>query len=218
MFGLYAGYFWGPMPIMIWIAILVELVKASIESDQAEGWSDFAVLVILQAVNGIVGYVEEKNAGDAIQALKDRLAQQCRVLRDGRWLNDYPARELVPGDVIQLDIGKVVPADCIITGNDSLGVDQAALTGESLPVTKYPNDKLFMGSTIKEGKATCVVVGTGSHTFFGSAASLMNIKDTRGRFQKILFKITLTLLTLSVILVLAIFVSCAMYWSVQTVT
>ena len=80
----FMGYFWGPMPIMIWLAIIVELVKACIQPSEGEGWADFAVLVVLQAVNGTVGYIEERNAGNAIQALKDRLAQKCRVCRNGR--------------------------------------------------------------------------------------------------------------------------------------
>lgn len=78
----FLSYFWGPMPIMIWLAILIELIKASIKGD---GWPDFGVLVFLQIVNGCVGYVEERNAGNAIAALKQKLAPQCVVKRDGRF-------------------------------------------------------------------------------------------------------------------------------------
>ena len=104
-------------------------------------------------------------------------------------------------------MGKVVPADSILLQGDPIEVDQAALTGESLPVTKHPEGKVYMGSTIKKGKLNAIVTGTGANTFFGKAASMMNINDTQGRFQKILFKITLVLLAVSICLVVIIFVS-----------
>lgn len=77
----FLSYFWGPMPIMIWMAVIIELIKAIVKGD---GWPDFGVLMVLQIVNGTVGYIEEKNAGNAIAALKEKLAPQCVVKRDGR--------------------------------------------------------------------------------------------------------------------------------------
>jgi H+-transporting ATPase len=203
-------YFWGPMPVMIWIAIITELIKASITGD---GWEDFAVLIVLQIVNGSVGYIEEKNAGNAIAALKEKLAPECVVIRTigGRVVREkLKSRELVPGDVTELKLGDVVPADCMLCGDpaneeDQLQVDQSALTGESLPVIMYARDKLKMSSMIKQGEMKAVVVATGKNTFYGKAADLMKIDDTSGRFQKILFRITLGLLFLSLALCAIIF-------------
>ena len=79
----FLSYFWAPMPIMIWCAALVELIKAS---STGEGWPDFVVLLILQFANGMVGYVEETNAGNAIAALKQRLAPECHVCRNGEYV------------------------------------------------------------------------------------------------------------------------------------
>jgi hypothetical protein len=164
------------MPIMIWVAIIVELVKASFTN---EGWEDFAVLLFLQFANATVGFIEESNAGDAIAALKAKLAPQCHVCRDGRWVS-MPSRELVPGDLIELKIGDIVPADAEWSSGDVLEVDQAALTGESLPVL-VPRDRhgsssgaagedhsavapgaLWCGAVIKSGECHAIVTRTGS--------------------------------------------------------
>ncbi len=85
----FLSYFWAPMPIMIWCAALVELIKAS---STGEGWPDFVVLLILQFANGMVGYVEETNAGNAIAALKERLAPECHVCRSGKYVVSQASR------------------------------------------------------------------------------------------------------------------------------
>lgn len=208
----FLSYFWGPMPIMIWAAIAVEVIKGSITGD---GWPDVVVLFILQLVNGLVGYVEELNAGNAIAALKERLAPECVVIRQderGRMVKaKIKSRELVPGDLVDLKLGDVVPADCIMVSDpsdpdQSLQVDQSALTGESLPVEMFGGMKIKMSSMIKQGEMPAVVVATGKNTFYGKAAELMKIEDEVGRFQKVLFQVTLVLLFLSLALCTVIFV------------
>jgi len=152
-----------------------------------------------------VGYIEERNAGDAIAALKQQLAPQCHVCRDGRWQN-IPGRELVPGDLIEIKLGDVLPADALLMPGMSIDADESALTGESLPVTHHPGERLMMGSAVKRGESKCVVVGTGKNTAFGTAAKLMAGVTHQGRFQRILFYITLVLLILCIIISLAILV------------
>lgn len=205
MFLKFLSYFWGPMPIMIWLAIIIELIKGASTGD---GWEDFGVLMVLQLVNGVVGFVEEKNAGNAIAALKEQLAPKCFVKRAGSW-QKIPARELVPGDLIQVKLGDIVPADAVLlgAGKESLDVDQAALTGESLPVTIYHHEKVKMSSTVKRGELDAVVCATGPNTFLGRAAGMMAGVETTSRFQKILFKITLGLLAVSLVLCAIIFVA-----------
>ena len=198
----FLSYFWGPMPVMIWIAAGVELAKASAGYG---GWEDFTVLMMLQFANATVGYIEERNAGDAIAALKAQLAPQCHVCRDGKW-ETVPARELVPGDLIEIKLGDVVPADATLLPGMQMQVDQSALTGESLPVNIHPGDKLKMGSAIKRGESKAVVVATGLNTFFGKAAGLIASVESHGRFQKILFNITLILLVLCLVIAAIIFV------------
>jgi len=197
----FLSYFWGPMPVMIWIAIIIELVKAILIG---EGWEDFGVLMVLQIANATVGFIEENNAGNAIAALKSALKPRCYVCRNGEWRAD-DASTLVPGDLIKLKLGDVIPADCILVHNHPLEVDQAALTGESLPVTIHPWGHLKMGSAVKRGEGDAIVVATGSRTFLGTAAALMASVESAGHLQAILLRITLVLLVLSVALCSVIF-------------
>ena len=193
----FLGYFWGPMPIMIWIASLIELIN--------ESWPDLGVLLLLQLINGLVGFVEEKNAGNAIAALKASLTPKCTVKREGRWKN-MDAGLLVPGDVINLKLGDIMPADCKLLEGAPLSVDQAALTGESLPVTLYPGDFGKMGATVKRGELEAHVTATGKNTFFGKAAAMVNSVENVSRFQKVLFKISMCLLSLAIVIVTTIMI------------
>ena len=184
------------MPTMIWVAIIIELVKAIIIS---EGWEDFAVLMILQFANATIGFLEEFNAGNAIAALKSALKPMCYVCRDGVY-KSCPAYVLVPGDLIKLKLGDVLPADGILLEKNPVEVDQAALTGESLPVTVHQWGHLKMGSALKRGEGEAIVTATGSKTFLGTAAKLIDSVQGQGHLQAVLLKITAGLLGVSVIL------------------
>ncbi len=118
-------YFWGPIPGMI--------EAAAVLSAAVRHWPEFGIIVVLLLANAVVGFWEEFQAGNALEALRSRLAPRARVRRDGVW-TVVPARELVPGDVVRLRLGDIAPADAIVRGDDVLEVDQSALTGESLPV------------------------------------------------------------------------------------
>lgn len=122
----FLSYFWGPIPWMIEIAIVLSGVVGH--------WPDFFIILALLVANALVGYLEERQAGNAIDALKAKLAINARVRRDGEWVTPA-ARELVPGDVIRLRLGDIVPADARLLEGDEIEVDQSALTGESLPGT-----------------------------------------------------------------------------------
>ena len=195
---IFLSFFWGPMPIMIWAATAV----VAVEGD----WEDFGVLLTLQVVNGTVGFFEEKSAGDAIAALKDSLAPRASVKRSGAF-RSVDASTLVPGDLLNVKLGDIVPADCKLLGGKALEVDQAALTGESLPVTRGPGDTVFMGSVIRRGEIEAVVCFTGGRTFFGRAAEMVNraAGDQQGRFAKVMFQNTIVLFTLSVTLCTVIY-------------
>ncbi len=108
---------------------------AVILSAVARHWPDFGIILVLLLANGLVGFWEEREAGSAIEALKAKLAVKARVKRDGKWVNPA-ARELVPGDVIRLRLGDIVPADARLLDGDPVEVDQSALTGESLPASR----------------------------------------------------------------------------------
>jgi H+-transporting ATPase len=124
---------------------------------------DFFIILLLLLSNAVVGFWEEHSAGNAIAALKAKLATKTRVKRDGVWASP-PARELVPGDVIQLRLGDIVPADARLLDGDPMSVDQSALTGESMPATRKPGDAVFSGSVVRRGQSSAQVYATDKST------------------------------------------------------
>ncbi|KAK1323213.1 Plasma membrane ATPase [Acorus calamus] len=152
---------------------------------EAPDWQDFVGIVVLLVINSTISFIEENNAGNAAAALMAGLAPKTKVLRDQRW-SEQDAAILVPGDIISIKLGDIVPADARLLEGDPLKIDQSALTGESLPVTKNPGDEVFSGSTCKQGEIEAVVIATGVHTFFGKAAHLVDSTNQVGHFQKVL--------------------------------
>jgi H+-transporting ATPase len=192
----FLAHFWGPIPWMIEIAaVLSALVK---------DWSDLAIILVLLTVNALVGFWEEFQAGNAIAALKAQLALKARAKRDRVW-TPIPARELVPGDVIRLRIGDIVPADARLLDGAPIEVDQSALTGESLPVTKSANDVVYSGSVIKRGEIEALVYATGAHTYFGKTARLVESTHHTSHFQQAVLKIGDYLIVLAIGLIALIF-------------
>ena len=197
----FLSYFWGPIPWMIEVAVIL--------SGVVRHWPDFFIILVLLFTNALVGFWEERQAGNAIAALKAKLAIKCRVRRDGKWVNP-PARELVPGDVIRLRMGDIVPADARLLDGDELSVDQSALTGESLPVTCKPGDAVFSGSIVRRGEIGALVYATGENTYFGKTAQLVQEAHTVSHFQKAVLKIGNYLIVLAVVLV-AVIITVALF-------
>ncbi len=188
-------YFWGPIPWMIEAAVILSAV--------ARHWPDFGIILLLLVANAVVGFWEEHQAGNAIEALKANLAIKARVKRDGKWINPA-ARELVPGDVIRLRLGDIVPADARLLDGDPVEVDQSALTGESLPAERKSGDAVFSGSIIRQGEIGALVYATGGKTYFGKTASLVQEAHTISHFQRAVLKIGNYLIILAVALVAVI--------------
>ena len=185
-------YFWGPIPWMIEIAVIL--------SAAVRHWEDFGIILFLLICNAVVGFWEEHQAGNAIDALKARLAIKARVKRDGKWVNPA-ARELVPGDVIRLRLGDIVPADARLLEGDEVSVDQSALTGESLPATRKPGEAVFSGSIMRRGEIGALVYATGTNTYFGKTAQLVGEAHTVSHFQQAVLKIGRYLIVLALALV-----------------
>jgi H+-transporting ATPase len=194
----FLSYFWGPIPWMIEVAVIL--------SGAVQHWADFFIILVLLVANGVVGYSEEHQAGNAIDALKAKLATTARVRRDGEWVTP-PARELVPGDVIRLRLGDIVPADARLLDGDEVEVDQSALTGESLPAIRKPGEAVFSGSILRRGEIGALVYATGAHTYFGKTAELVQDVHTVSHFQRAVLKIGNYLIILAVALVTVIVVA-----------
>ncbi|KAJ6354852.1 hypothetical protein OIU77_005447 [Salix suchowensis] len=175
---------WNPLSWVMEAAALMAIVLANGDGRPPD-WQDFVGIVVLLLINSTISFIEENNAGNAAAALMAGLAPKTKVLRDGRW-SEQDAAILVPGDIISIKLGDIIPADARLLEGDPLKIDQSALTGESLPVTKNPSDEVFSGSTCKQGEIEAVVIATGVHTFFGKAAHLVDSTNQVGHFQKVL--------------------------------
>ena len=157
-------YFWGPIAWMIEAAALLSLLMGH--------WADLSIILLLLFYNAISGFWQERKASDALAALKEGMAPRATVCRDGEF-STIDAAEVVPGDVVRIKLGEVVPADVRFIDGEYISIDQAALTGESLPVSKKVGDEGYSGSIAKKGEMSAVVIGTGNNTFFGHTASLV---------------------------------------------
>lgn len=184
----FLSFMWNPLSWVMEGAALVAIVLSN-GGGQPPDWEDFVGIVLLLFINSTIGFYEERNAGNAVKALMDSLAPKAKVKRNGQW-SEIESADLVPGDMVSFKIGDIVPADCRLTEAINVSIDQAALTGESLPQSKKEGDQCFSGSTCKQGEAEGVVICTGPNTFFGRAASLVGQDDdTTGHLQKILAQI-----------------------------
>ncbi|BBG95390.1 H(+)-ATPase 5 [Prunus dulcis] len=180
----FLGFMWNPLSWVMEAAALMAIALAN-GGGRPPDWQDFVGIVVLLVINSTISFIEENNAGNAAAALMAGLAPKTKVLRDGRW-TEQEASILVPGDIISIKLGDIVPADARLLEGDPLKIDQSALTGESLPVTKNPSEEVFSGSTCKQGEIEAVVIATGVHTFFGKAAHLVDSTNQVGHFQKVL--------------------------------
>lgn len=173
------------------IAAIVAIALSNGEGKPPD-WPDFVGIVLLLLINATIGYIEKYRAGNAVKALMASLAPECRVKRNDGGYTTIEATQLVPGDIVALKLGNIVPADARIIASPGgmLSFDQAALTGEALPVTKEKGDVVLSSTTCKQGECEAIVIATGINTQFGRAAKMAGgARDELGHLQKILAKI-----------------------------
>ncbi|CAK4148205.1 unnamed protein product, partial [Aphanomyces euteiches] len=173
----FLGFMWNPLSWAMEVAAILSIVLLD--------FPDFALILALLLLNACIGYFEEMQAGDAVAALMGQLAPEAKVFRDGA-IAKIPADQLVPGDVIRVRLGDVLPADLKFLEGDPVKIDQSSLTGESLPVTKSTGDEGYSGSVCKQGEIEAVVTNTGVNTFLGRAASQIAGAESHGRLQEVL--------------------------------
>ena len=188
----FLGYFWAPIPWMIEVALLLSLA--------ARHWTDAVIIAVLLAMNGLVAFFEEHQAANAIAALKQRLPSSARVLRDGAWVT-VAVRELVPGDVVRVRLGDVVPADLRVLNDVTLEVDQSAMTGESLAVSRGLGESLYSGSVLVRGEADALVCATGASSYMGKTTALVETAGTVSHFQRAVLRIANYLIVIAIALV-----------------
>lgn len=180
-----------PMVIMLLVAAAISVITGFIQGEPE--WADAAIILSVVILNSVLGVVQEAKSEQALEALQEMSAAQSKVIRDGK-LVQLPSSELVPGDVVLLEAGDSVPADCRVIESASMKIEEAALTGESVPVEKHAEqitlaadaddvplgdrkNMCYMGSTVVYGRGRAVVVGTGMKTEMGKiATALTNAK------------------------------------------
>ncbi len=188
---------WGPIPWMIETAAFLSAI--------VQKWADFVIIIIMLLINGVLDFYQEHRALNALKALKKKMTSVVTVLRDGKF-SSVPSRELVPGDIIKLRIGDIVPADVQLVSGDYLLIDQASLTGESMPVSKKINEVAYANTIVKQGEMLAVVVNTGEDTNFHTVVSLVAKAELeeRSHFQKMVIHIGNFLILITIVLVLVI--------------
>ena len=188
--------FWGIVPWMLEVTAIVTWLLGK--------YPDTAVIVFLLLFNAVMSLWREGKAKAAMASLKKRLLIQCRVKRDDSW-STLPARELVPGDLVRVRAGDLLPADVkLLEGN--LGVDQSALTGESIVVDKTVGETAYSGSSVKRGESTGVVEATGVKTYFGKAVSLLELAKPKLHMEETTVKVTQRLAVIVLASLLIVFV------------
>lgn len=167
------------MPWLLELAIILSVAL--------KHYLEAGIIFALLTINTVIGQIQSRGSQKALAALKKRLAINARVLRDGNW-STKPAREIVPGDIISVGLGDIVPADAkIISGG--ISIDQSILTGESLTVSARESAVIYSGSIVKRGEAKCVVVNTGANTYFGKTAELVKTARPKSHQEQIMLAI-----------------------------
>jgi H+-transporting ATPase len=183
--------FWGLTAWMLEVIIILSWIL--------HRYPDLYIVTGLLVFNSILGFAEEQRASNAVEALKERLQVNARVLRDGSW-RMVMARELVPGDIVRNRSGDFVPADIEIAAGE-LEVDQSALTGESMGIEKKPDEILYSGSIVKRGESNGIVVSTGTKTYFGRTAQLVQLAKPKLHMEEVVSNVVRWLLAIVVALI-----------------
>ena len=191
----FLSHFWGPIPWMIETAVILSAI--------AGRWEDFTVIFAMLLINGGVGFWHENKASNAIEALKDKLAPESIAIRD-ETRKKLSSKVIVPGDIIILKMGNVVPADVKVLKNQQVNIDESSLTGESIPVDKKEGDLAYSGTTIKRGEAKAIVIATGNETKFARTVELVESAEEKSHFQKAVLRIGYFLIGLTGLLVAGI--------------
>ncbi len=194
----FLNFFWGPIPWMIEIALILSLI--------IQHWQEFTIIFILLMINGLVGFYQEYTADNTIDLLKEKLSYKADVLRDGKWI-ELSSREIVPGDVVRVHLGDIIPADVKLIDGCYITVDESALTGESLPLDKKIGDVAYSGSIVQRGDMQALVLTTSLNTYFGKAAKLVTQVKSKSHLEEAVVKIGDYLITLDILMVSFIFIA-----------
>ena len=211
-----------PMVIMLIVAAVISAVTGMIQGESE--WADVVIIMAVVIINSALGVIQEAKSEEALAALQEMSAAQSKVIRDGKQISLHSS-ELVPGDIVLLEAGDAVPADCRVLESASMKIEEAALTGESVPVEKHTDpialdgaddvplgdrkNMCYMGSTVVYGRGRAVVCGTGMNTEMGKIAGALN--DAKEELTPLQVKLA----ELSKILTVLVIVICVVVFAVD---
>ena len=211
-----------PMVIMLIVAAVISAVTGMIQGESE--WADVVIIMAVVIINSALGVIQEAKSEEALAALQEMSAAQSKVIRDGKQISLHSS-ELVPGDIVLLEAGDAVPADCRVLESASMKIEEAALTGESVPVEKHTDpialdgaddvplgdrkNMCYMGSTVVYGRGRAVVCGTGMNTEMGKIAGALN--DAKEELTPLQVKLA----ELSKILTILVIVICVVVFAVD---
>lgn len=193
---LFFSKFYGPVPLLLILIMLLSYILGN--------FNTMYIVFALLLLNTLVAFYEEYRADLSVELLKKRLSSNARVMRFGAW-KVIPSRELVPGDIIRLRFGDIVPADAKVMYCDYLEIDESVITGESLPVAKKPEEMAYEGSIVKAGEATCVVARTGGKTLYGETANVMESAKPKSHIQAAIMHIVRYLVAVDTLIIIVLF-------------
>ena len=196
---LFLHKFWAPVPWMLECTLILEAILGK--------WPEAIIITLLLIFNGALGFSQERKAQSALVLLKERLRIQARACRDGQW-QSLSAADLVPGDLVHVRVGDIVPADLHLS-DGSILVDQSALTGESMPVECAAGDTLYSASVVRRGEASGKVTATGARSYFGKTAELVRGAGAKSHLEELVLSIVRYLVIMDVVLVAAILIYAA---------
>nr|MDO8134888.1 plasma-membrane proton-efflux P-type ATPase [Candidatus Njordarchaeum guaymaensis] len=201
----FIGRFWGPTAWMLESVAIISFVLSQM--------INLYLVIGLLVLNAIIGFTQESRSEKAVELLKSRLCVNVKVIRDRKWVGK-PARDIVPGDIVLLKNGDIVPADVKLFDGHVM-IDQSALTGESLPVDKAPGSLGYAGSIVRRGEARGLVLGTGPKTFYGRTITLVKMAKPKSHVEELISGVVkYILLTVTVVAVCVLGYSFAMSISI----
>lgn len=180
--------YWGPMPWLLELAMALSFILRH--------YLEGVIIFLLLTINAVIGHVHSRGSQKAVELLKKKLAVKAKVLRDKKWAM-MESKELVPGDIITVGLGDIVPADSKIISGE-LSIDQSALTGESLPAETHESDIVYSSSVVRRGEARCVIVNTGASTYFGKTAELVKTAKPKSHQEDVMMAIVRYMMYLGV--------------------
>ena len=196
--------------------IVLILIFATVLSAFLKDWADAIIILLIVLGSAILSFVQENNAHHASDKLRLQVILKSVVLRDGQ-KQSFPTDQVVPGDVVILSAGSLIPADCVVLESKDFFVSQAVLTGETFPVEKLPGvlpekaslvertNMVFMGTNVRSGSATVLIVQTGLETAFGQIAARLSLRPPETEFERGIRRLGYLLTEFMLVLVIAIF-------------